>query len=91
VWNGVLSCIVALQTQRSVFSQTRCGVGLSTVHPLSSIFAGTTVPAQLHSELSAGLTAARDRFVAARDFNQIPPARKGVLPMLIKLALRETG
>jgi len=41
--------------------------------------------------LSPGPTATMAKFIAARDFNQFPPARKGVLAMLITLVLGETG
>jgi hypothetical protein len=39
----------------------------------------------------AGPTAATPNSIAAKDFKQIPPARKGVLAMLITLALDESG
>jgi type I restriction enzyme, R subunit len=42
-------------------------------------------------ELSPGPTAAMRKFIAAKDFNQFPPARKEVLATFIALALGETG
>jgi len=42
-------------------------------------------------ELSPGPAAAIAKLIAAKDFNQFPPARKGVLAMLITLVLGESG
>jgi len=39
----------------------------------------------------AGLAAAIANSIAAKDFKQISPARKGVLAMLISLVLDEGG